>query len=104
MKTLTSYLNNMNVVQLLIATLCVTFLFVEPSFAQNFDSINTVLSKLLAAITGPIGRTIAGIAICAVGFAFLTGRMDWQFAIAIVVGIAIIFGAASFGNTFNVSP
>ena len=32
----------------------------------------------------------------AVGFSFMTGRMDWTFAVAIILGIAIVFGAASF--------
>jgi len=72
---------------------------VEPSFAQDFSEVNTFLAAVATALTGPIGSTIAILAVMAIGFSFLTGRMDWTFAVAIIIGIAVIFGAATFIGT-----
>jgi type IV secretory pathway VirB2 component (pilin) len=49
----------------------------EPSLAQSFDGVNTFLSKIVKTITGPIGISVSAIAVIAVGFSFMTGRMDW---------------------------
>lgn len=87
--------------QLGLFALAFIVLAVEPSFAQNggqvdFSGIDVILRDVLTAITGPIGVSVAGIAVVSCGFLFMTGRMDWQFAIAVIVGIAIVFGAATF--------
>ena len=73
-----------------------TLLFVSPSAAQDFAGVQSFLDKIVEAITGPIGVAISALAIMAVGFSFMTGRMDWTFAVSIVLGIAIVFGAATF--------
>jgi type IV secretion system protein VirB2 len=94
-----SYFRNVSLAQLVVTFLAITFMSVEPSFAQNFTGVNTFLAAIVTAITGPIGSTIAILAVVAIGFSFMTGRMDWTFAVAIIVGIAIVFGAASFVGT-----
>ncbi len=101
-KYVQNYFQNINYTNLALALFAITFLTVEPSFAQDFSAINGVLGKLVTAITGPIGTTIAAIGIIAIGFTFLSGRMDWMFAVSIIIGIAIIFGAATFAATFVV--
>jgi type IV secretion system protein VirB2 len=83
----------------------ITFMFIVatvilfsagPSYAQNFSGVETFLNAIVGAITGPIGVSVSAIAVIAVGFSFMTGRMDWTFAVAVIVGIAIVFGGASF--------
>ena len=74
----------------------VTFALTSPGAAQDFSGIQTFLETVVDAITGPIGIAISAIAVMAVGFSFMTGRMDWTFAVSIVLGIAIVFGAATF--------
>ena len=74
----------------------VTLLFASPSAAQNFDGVATFLDEIVGAITGPIGIAVSALAVMAVGFSFMTGRMDWTFAVSIILGIGIVFGAASF--------
>ena len=93
--------------QLGLFALAFMVLAIEPSFAQNggngavdFSGVDVILRDVLTAITGPIGVSVAGIAVVSVGFLFMTGRMDWQFAIAVIVGIAIVFGAATFVDGF----
>lgn len=74
----------------------ITLAFASPSAAQNFTGVTSFLEAIVLAITGPIGIAISALAIMAVGFSFMTGRMDWTFAVSIVIGIAIVFGAATF--------
>ncbi|MEI9411544.1 MULTISPECIES: TrbC/VirB2 family protein [unclassified Mesorhizobium] len=74
----------------------VTLIFATPSAAQDFNGVTSFLDAIVAAITGPIGVAISALAVIAVGFSFMTGRMDWTFAVSVIVGIAIVFGGASF--------
>jgi type IV secretion system protein VirB2 len=96
MKKSISYITKGRVPTLLGAATVITLLSVSPSFAQNFAGVTTFLDAIVKAITGGIGKAVAAIAVMAVGFSFMTGRMDWTFAVAIILGIAIVFGAASF--------
>lgn len=75
----------------------------NPSAAQDFSGVTSFLQAIVEAVTGPIGVAISATAVIAVGFSFMTGRMDWTFAVSIIIGIAIVFGAATFvsGITAN---
>lgn len=73
-----------------------TLISIEPSAAQDFSGVETFLNKIVTSITGPIGIAVSCLAVMAVGFSFMTGRMDWTFAVSIILGIAIVFAAASF--------
>ncbi|MBX4893716.1 TrbC/VirB2 family protein [Rhizobium lentis] len=68
----------------------------SPSAAQDFSGVTNFLEAIVEALTGPIGVAISALAVMAIGFAFMTGRMDWTFAVSIIIGIAIVFGAATF--------
>ncbi|WIW57096.1 TrbC/VirB2 family protein (plasmid) [Mesorhizobium mediterraneum] len=78
------------------AAVLLTIIFITPSAAQDFNGVTTFLQAIVEAITGPIGVSISALAVIAVGFSFMTGRMDWTFAVSIIMGIAIVFGGASF--------
>ena len=93
---LVNYFKGVNWYQLGFAVTAITLLSVESSYAQSFTGMSTFFTAILTAMTGPIGIALSGLAVCGVGFLFLLGRMDWAYAIAIVVGIGVIFGAASF--------
>jgi type IV secretion system protein VirB2 len=80
-----------------------TLMFTEPGAAQDFSGVQSFLDKIVKAITGPIGIAVSGIAVMAVGFSFMTGRMDWTFAVSILLGIAIVFGAATFVSSIAAS-
>lgn len=54
-------------------------------------ALNWVQGTLL----GNLATTAAVIAVAAVGFLMLTGRMDWRRGLTVVVGAFIIFGAVS---------
>jgi len=38
---------------------------------------------------------VAVMAVAAVGFMMLTGRMNWRFGATVIIGVFILFGAAS---------
>ena len=68
--------------------------------AQGVDPAGS--SPLIAALDWVQGTllvnlatTAAVIAVAAVGFLMLTGRMDWRRGLTVVVGCFIIFGAAA---------
>jgi type IV secretion system protein VirB2 len=66
-----------------------------PALAQDLSPINTFFTTLGTALTGATGRAIGLVALAAVGIAFLVGRMNWAFAGSVVLGLVILFGAAT---------
>jgi len=61
--------------------------------------IDTVLQALLDYLTSTPARLLAVLSIVGVGYATLyLGRMPKQRAVAVVVGIGIIFGAAALSQ------
>ncbi|UDF33209.1 UNVERIFIED_ORG: TrbC/VirB2 family protein (plasmid) [Roseateles sp. XES5] len=66
----------------------------ELAYAQSAAPVEGILEWFVGVLQGNVARSLAIIAVCFLGFLFLTGRMAWQGAISIVIGIAIIFGAA----------
>ena len=53
------------------------------------------LAWLQGTLLGTIATTVAVIAIAAVGFMMLTGRINWRHGAVVVIGCFILFGAAS---------
>lgn len=66
----------------------------EFAYANSAAPVEGILEWFVGVLQGNVARSLAIIAVCFLGFMFLTGRMAWQGAISIVIGIAIIFGAA----------
>ena len=59
-------------------------------------------SPILGAITwiqdtllGQVATAVAVIAVAAVGFMMLTGRMNWKYGATVIIGIFILFGAST---------
>jgi type IV secretion system protein VirB2 len=70
-----------------------------PALAQDFTPITTMLTAITTALKGPAGKAIGTIAVCAVGISAFTGRMNWMFAISVLLGLVLLFGAATIiGN------
>ncbi len=57
-------------------------------------------NNILAMLTGGLSRTIAIICVIACGFAALAGKLSWDWAIKIIIGIVLIFGSASIVDYF----
>lgn len=78
-----------------------TLLSARPSAAQEFGGITSFIDGIVNALTGPLGIACASIAVIAIGFVFMLGRMDWTFAISVILGIAIVFGGATFVSSLT---
>ena len=62
---------------------------------QGSGPIVAALSWLQGTLLGNVATAVAVMAVAAVGFLMLTGRMNWRFGASVIIGIFIIFGAAS---------
>lgn len=68
----------------------------QPALAQSGGG--TAIESGLNEIRGwmvTIASVVGVIAVMAVGYAKLTGRMDWGRAVTVLIGIGIIFSAAT---------
>ena len=64
----------------------------EVVFAGD-DVIGDTLCKLVKNLSGGIARSIATIAIFAVGIGLFMGKINWGIGAATTSGVAIVFGA-----------
>lgn len=53
------------------------------------------VSWLQGTLLGTVATVIAVIAVAAVGFMMLTGRMNWRHGAVVIMGCFVLFGAAS---------
>jgi type IV secretory pathway VirB2 component (pilin) len=64
----------------------------EVALAAPWDGAAT---KVLEIFTGGLTRTLAIIAVIACGIAAVAGKLSWDWAIKIIVGIVLIFGSTA---------
>jgi type IV secretion system protein VirB2 len=57
--------------------------------------IVAALAWLQGTLLGTVATTIAVMAVAAIGFMMLTGRMNWRFGATVIVGVFILFGASA---------
>ncbi len=67
----------------------------QPAFAQSGGTaieggLNTIKQWMVT-----VASVVGVIAVMAVGYAKLTGRMDWGRAVTVLIGIGIIFSATT---------
>ena len=70
------------------------------AYAQGADPagsgpIVAALAWLQGTLLGNVATMVAVMAVAAVGFLMLTGRMNWRFGATVIIGCFILFGAAS---------
>ena len=68
------------------------------AFAQDpagSGPINSAFGWMQQTMLGTVATTVAVMAVAAIGFMMLTGRVNWRFGATVIVGVFIIFGAAS---------
>ena len=64
----------------------------EPAFAQTAN-IQSFVDNIKSWLTGPLAKSVAVIAVAVCGYRFFTGRASAGPLIAVLAGIALIFGA-----------
>ena len=50
---------------------------------------------LQGTLLGNVATAVAVMAVAAVGFMMLTGRLNWRFGATVILGVFILFGSAS---------
>ena len=68
--------------------------FAAPDPAGSGPILSAV-SWLQGTLLGNVATAVAVIAVAAVGFLMLTGRINWKYGATVVLGLFILFGAAS---------
>ena len=62
---------------------------------QGSGPIVAALSWLQGTLMGNVATAVAVMAVAAVGFMMLTGRMNWRFGATVIIGCFILFGSAA---------
>ena len=62
---------------------------------QGSGVIVNAVGWLQGTLLGTVATTVAVIAVAAVGFLMLTGRINWRYGATVILGCFILFGAAS---------
>lgn len=62
---------------------------------QGSGPIVAALGWMQGTLLGNVATAIAVMAVAAVGFMMLTGRLNWRFGATVILGTFILFGAAS---------
>jgi type IV secretory pathway VirB2 component (pilin) len=57
--------------------------------------IVAALGWLQGTLLGNVATAVAVMAVAAVGFMMLTGRMNWRFGASVIIGVFILFGAGA---------
>jgi type IV secretion system protein VirB2 len=57
--------------------------------------IIAALGWLQGTLLGNVATAVAVMAVAAVGFMMLTGRMNWRFGATVIIGCFILFGAGA---------
>ncbi|XAP76916.1 TrbC/VirB2 family protein [Citromicrobium bathyomarinum] len=68
---------------------------VQANDPQGAGPIVNALAWLQGTLLGSVATAVAVMAVAAVGFMMLTGRMNWRFGATVIIGVFILFGAAS---------
>lgn len=68
----------------------------SPAFAQSVGgNIGTFFQNLIDLLNNNVIRSLAIIAVIVCGVSAMFGRLDWHRAGTVVIGIIVIFGAAT---------
>ena len=57
--------------------------------------IVAALAWMQGTLLGTVATAVAVMAVAAVGFMMLTGRMNWRFGATVIIGCFILFGAGT---------
>lgn len=84
----------------LLSRFAVLVSLVAPAAAHAQDPagsgpIVNALSWMQSTLLGNVATAVAVMAVAAVGFGMLSGRMNWRFGATVILGVFIIFGAAT---------
>lgn len=71
------------------------FAQVQQNDPAGSGPIVAALGWLQGTLLGNVATAVAVMAVAAVGFMMLTGRLNWRFGATVIIGTFILFGSAS---------
>ena len=71
------------------------------SSGGTLQPVQSTLTQLVSALTGPIATALATLAVIACGFFAWTGRLTWGIAGSVIFGIVLVFGSAQIVQFFQ---
>ena len=69
--------------------------FAQAADPQGSGPIVAALGWLQGTLLGNVATAVAVMAVAAVGFMMLTGRMNWRFGATVIIGCFVLFGAGA---------
>lgn len=83
---------------MLLAMACV--MAFEPSIASAATEApwDDAVTSIFNTLTGTLGKTIATLAVIVLGIMAMAGKLAWDTAIKVVIGIVMMFSAATIVN------
>lgn len=69
------------------------FLLMPEFAAAATDPLGDAMCKIFALVTGSIAKTVGVIGIAALGIGLFLGKLNWGVAVAVGIGVILIFGA-----------
>lgn len=85
------------------AALATLFLLAaSPALAQDLSPVSDMIDNIITALTGPIGRGLAVLALVGSGVMMFFGRLNWPIFVAVFVGVVMIFSAETIIDGFAV--
>ncbi|KIZ46698.1 MULTISPECIES: TrbC/VirB2 family protein [Nitrobacteraceae] len=67
----------------------------------TLQPVQSTLTQLVSALTGPIATALATLAVIACGFFAWSGRLTWGIAGSVIFGIVLVFGSAQIVQFFQ---
>ncbi len=67
----------------------------QMSGPQGSSPILGAITWIQETLLGQVATAVAVIAVAAVGFMMLTGRMNWKYGATVIIGVFILFGAST---------
>ena len=69
--------------------------FAQTGDPQGSGPLVAALAWLQGTLLGNVATAVAVMAVAAVGFMMLTGRLNWRFGATVIIGVFILFGAGT---------
>ncbi|WP_052177758.1 TrbC/VirB2 family protein [Methylotenera sp. G11] len=98
---------NKQLVKFVLTSAAVCLIAFEPTIAAATTGTGTgtggvttglegAANNILGLFTGALGKAVATIAVVVMGLMAMFGKLEWERAFKLILGIAIVFGASAF--------
>ena len=74
--------------------------YYTPFVSTDATAISNMIDNIIDALTGPIGRGLAVLALVGSGVMMFFGRLNWPIFVAVFVGVVMIFSAETIIDGF----